>query len=199
MATSSYINAGRTLSAVGPIGATVTGATNATPIVVTYAADAEAASGDEVQITGVVGNTAANGTFYIAILGPTTAALYSDAALSVPVAGNGAYTSGGAVSDAFDISGMVGDWTVVLKVEAVTANKGGLIYLQDSLDGFVADIHTVDVMHISGPNPIGGTTKSWRKYNMPYARFGVALAKFRLYVGAIDAGCTAQLTLSIQQ
>ena len=74
----------------------VAGATNATPIVVTTAAHG-LSDGTQVEIATVTGNTAANGTFYIDVLTTTTFALYSDEARTVPVAGNGAYVSGGYV------------------------------------------------------------------------------------------------------
>lgn len=82
--------------------ATITGATNATPIVVTTSAPHNFLSGDFVAIHGVGGNTAANtatgvtsstiaaitSSFLIHVLSPTTFEL-------VGRAGNGAYTSGG--------------------------------------------------------------------------------------------------------
>lgn len=73
----------------------VTGATNATPIVITIAEDAGVVTGNKVYITSVTGNTAANGPFYITRLSSTTMSLYSDAALTSPVAGSGAWTGGG--------------------------------------------------------------------------------------------------------
>jgi hypothetical protein len=66
---------------------TVTGATNASPIVVTSAAHG-LSTDNEVTITGVLGNTAANGTWKIIVLSTSTFSLTSST-------GNGAYTSGG--------------------------------------------------------------------------------------------------------
>lgn len=54
------------------------------------------ATGDRVFISGATGNTAINGGFYYSVSG-STIALFSDAALSVPIVGNGAYVSGGVV------------------------------------------------------------------------------------------------------
>ena len=67
---------------------TVTDATNATPIVVTCSGSHGFTSGDTVYITGVVGNTAANGTWTILSTGATTFSLNGSA-------GNGAYSAGG--------------------------------------------------------------------------------------------------------
>ena len=67
---------------------TVTDATNATPIVVTCSGSHGFTSGDTVYITGVVGNTATNGTWTILSTGATTFSLNGSA-------GNGAYSAGG--------------------------------------------------------------------------------------------------------
>lgn len=75
----------------------VTNATNATPIVVTTSKAHPFIDSNQVTINGVGGNTAANGTFYVDSLTSTTFALYSDSGLTTPVAGTGAYTSGGNV------------------------------------------------------------------------------------------------------
>lgn len=67
---------------------TVSGATNATPIVLTVPSGHGIAVDDYVFVTGVGGNTAANGTFRISVSGSTTVTLEDSA-------GNAAYTSGG--------------------------------------------------------------------------------------------------------
>lgn len=69
---------------------TVTAATNVNPIVVTTSASHGLATGDTVTITGVVGNTAANGTFVVTSVSATT--------FSIPATGNGAWISGGSVA-----------------------------------------------------------------------------------------------------
>lgn len=83
----------------------ISGATNASPIVVTSAAHGLSSNDDgtpanAVTISGVLGNTAANGAWYAKVTGysSTTFALYWDQALTVPVAGNGAYSSGGTLT-----------------------------------------------------------------------------------------------------
>lgn len=67
---------------------TVTGATNASPIVITTSASHLFATGDRVVVASVGGNTAANGEFTITKLSATTFSLDGST-------GNGAYTSGG--------------------------------------------------------------------------------------------------------
>jgi hypothetical protein len=71
-----------------PLSRSVSGATNASPIVITTSASHLFATADVVVISGVGGNTAANGTFSITKLTPTTFELDGST-------GNGAYTSGG--------------------------------------------------------------------------------------------------------
>lgn len=72
---------------------TVSGATNATPIVITTSAAHGLQNGQVVTIANVAGNTAANGTFKVADKTSTTFELTTLA--DADVAGNGTYTSGG--------------------------------------------------------------------------------------------------------
>lgn len=71
----------------------ITGATNATPIVVTCTAHGFT-NGDVVSIVGVLGNTAANGVYKIANQATNTFEL-TNYSTGANIAGNGAYTSGG--------------------------------------------------------------------------------------------------------
>ncbi|HZZ81842.1 MAG TPA: pilus assembly protein TadG-related protein [Gemmataceae bacterium] len=68
----------------------VTGATNATPIVITSAGHG-LANGNIINIAGVGGNTAANGTFKVASVTTNTFALQTTGGTNV--AGNGTYTA----------------------------------------------------------------------------------------------------------
>src|SRR5262249_24747216 len=79
----------------------VTGASNTTPIVIS--ASYSLANGQRVLVSSVTGNAAANGTFYAKTSGYSTGqfALYSDSALTAPVAANGAYAGGGTVKPAY--------------------------------------------------------------------------------------------------
>jgi hypothetical protein len=73
---------------------TITDATNATPIVVTSTAHG-LSSGNVVTITGVGGNTSANGIWSVTVIDADTFSLQNLSDGS-DVAGNSAYTSGGA-------------------------------------------------------------------------------------------------------
>lgn len=68
----------------------ITGASNATPIVITTASAHGLANGDAVIVSGVLGNANANGAFTVSVLSPTTFQL-------VGSVGSGAYTGGGVV------------------------------------------------------------------------------------------------------
>jgi hypothetical protein len=70
---------------------TVGSATAATPIVLTTTAPHQLSSGDQVVVQGVAGNSAANGTFFINTLTPTTFELES--AVGVGAGTGGTWTS----------------------------------------------------------------------------------------------------------
>ena len=74
----------------------ISNATSSTPIVVTAPSSLNLFNGWKVLIENVGGNTAANGTYYAKTAGYSGGqfALYSDAGLTTPVTGNGAYTAG---------------------------------------------------------------------------------------------------------
>jgi hypothetical protein len=74
-----------------PISKGVTAATNATPIQIT-ANSHGLVTGDVVTVTGVGGNTAANGTWIVTNTGINTVTLDGSV-------GNGTYTSGGSIND----------------------------------------------------------------------------------------------------
>jgi hypothetical protein len=73
----------------GTASVSVTGATNASPIVVSAAAHG-LSTGDAVDIQGVAGNTAANGFWKVTVVNANSYSLDGST-------GNGAYTSGGTV------------------------------------------------------------------------------------------------------
>jgi hypothetical protein len=79
-------------------GGTITAATNAAPIVITSAGH-NLSTGTLVTISGVTGNTAANGTFQVTVIDANTFSLGGST-------GNGAYVSGGVwnVAGLYDIN-----------------------------------------------------------------------------------------------
>lgn len=80
-----------TLTAQWSTTRTVTAATNAEPIAITTSVAHGLSTGNKVEITGVLGNTAANDTWTITVTGASTFTLDDSV-------GNAAYTSGGTVT-----------------------------------------------------------------------------------------------------
>ena len=104
--------------AINQAALTVSGATNATPIVMTTGAHG-LVDGDVVTQASVGGNTNANGTFFVDVLSTVTYALYSDKALTTPVAGNANYTSGGTAQPLVRLKNLV--WSEGVKAYIVKA------------------------------------------------------------------------------
>jgi hypothetical protein len=136
----------------------ITGATNATPIVVTSAAHGFA-NGDKVTISGVLGNTAANGTFLVA--GKTTDTFQLTTLAGANVAGTGAYTSGGKLTSGTNTAeGVINsnraylipdDDSVSLKfLEGITVND-----LPDNGAGKRAISETMLTLRVSNPRALG--------------------------------------------
>jgi hypothetical protein len=185
----------RTFSAPGAFGCTVSGATVATPSVITCSAAHNPITGDQVQITGVGGTTTDNTLAYVTVLSSTTFAIYSDAAQTMGITGTGTYTSGGLVSQAWDISGWVGDWTLFIVVTAASGGKTN-VCLQDSVTGFTsADVQTLACVN-QATQVFSGTSKtySWRAYQFPSFRAGVLNARARIVAQSQDMGATIQVT-----
>ncbi|HWE49585.1 MAG TPA: hypothetical protein VG273_07350, partial [Bryobacteraceae bacterium] len=82
---------------------TVTAASATSPIVITTSASGGLTNGQAVQVAGVGGIAAANGTYYAKTTGfsGTQFALYTDVNLTRPVSGTGAFSGGGRVKPAY--------------------------------------------------------------------------------------------------
>lgn len=86
-----------------PYNVALTGATNATPIVLTLNKLTNLRDGDSVLITGVTGNTAANGDRFVKELYKDFAnnafkfQLYQDEKLTIPISGSGLFGGGGSI------------------------------------------------------------------------------------------------------
>lgn len=108
----------------------ITGATNATPIVITSTSHGFA-NGDIVVQQGIGGNVAANGTFKVANVTANTYELNTTTNESLNVAGSGAYTSGGRVIN-LTIATNLSDCDAGINSTATLAGKS------DTLGVFVA-------------------------------------------------------------
>lgn len=101
----------------------VTGATNASPIVITTTTTHGLTDRQPVTISGVTGNTAANGTFYVKVLTANTFALYTDNMLTSAVTANANYISGGVVAAAGilkDVVKVAGNMGYIVKLRLLT-------------------------------------------------------------------------------
>lgn len=114
----------------------VTGATNASPIVVTTAAHG-LATGDVVTLASVGGNTAANGTFRVTVVSSTTFQLDG-------TTGNGAYTSGGTVAKWLRMknatndggNGIIRGWKLSTSTTNVTNASFSLAFFKGSASNY---------------------------------------------------------------
>jgi hypothetical protein len=126
-------------------GIVVSGATNATPIVVTLNANHGLKNSDRIAVSAVLGNTGANGEWPLASVGATTATL-------VGSAGNGAYTSGGTVA-------VICDTTPHMKGHSCSALIGGGLTGTALIEGSDDNVTFADIKAIALPaNPVPGTT-----------------------------------------
>lgn len=115
---------------------TITGATNATPIVITSAAHGFL-NGDMVNISGVGGNTAANGDFAIENVATNTFELQILG--FVDVVGNGAYTSGGTI-DAY----YPGELALMRVVSGTDLGRGGANGHVELAVGDILELHVAN-------------------------------------------------------
>ncbi|WP_406696275.1 hypothetical protein V5E97_35330 [Singulisphaera sp. Ch08] len=141
----------------------ITGATNAAPIVVTSASHGQR-TGDRVLISGVTGNTAANGTWTITVGNANTFSLNGST-------GNGAYAGGGvwrAVQGLEPVRPIV----PVMEGEDISGGQGSIHF------SIVADPTNPNVVYLGGdrqplsrgsntggfPNAIGATSFTGRLF-----------------------------------
>lgn len=153
--------------AVAPTTFSISGATNATPIVVTTTTAHGYVSGQEVSISGVVGNLAANGTFYIIVTSTTQFQLFLDPATTIAAIGTGAYTSGGTVAIPSVLNQIVittgtslvnlvphgltsGDMVTTTSIGGITAANGTFIVN-------VLSLYTFQLLGLDGITPVIGT------------------------------------------
>lgn len=108
---------------IGNLTKFVANATNANPVVITTTTPHGLGSTEQVLIAGILGTTSANGLWVITVLSDTT--------FSIPVAGNGAYISGGLVTREY-VS--LVQFEAAYDIDLVTADKQvwGEIYYDGS-------------------------------------------------------------------
>ena len=125
----------------------INGATNANPIVITTSAPHGLSTGASVTISGVGGNTNANGVRTITVVTSTTFQL-------VGIAGNGAYTNGGSVAGAF-LLGSIFSGTTDLTVPIPAAPNQANGYTPDTVARFANKLTPNDSASWYGANITG--------------------------------------------
>lgn len=116
---------------------TVSGATNASPIVITTSAAHGLSTNDVVTIASVGGNTAANGTFKITKVSSTTFQLNGST-------GNAAYTSGGTVAAWGRLAdagreggpGVIRAWKLITSNNSTTNASFSLVFFKGGTTGY---------------------------------------------------------------
>jgi hypothetical protein len=121
-------DSGATINLYRKIQLKVTGATNASPIVIQTDVAHALVDGQQIVIANVQGNTNANGTWYAKATSydGTHFGLYQDQALTTPVSGNAGYTSGSGNVD--------GRWQKI----ATGSNAAPLIFHDTLRDSVIA-------------------------------------------------------------
>ena len=178
-----------------PAAKTISGATNATPIVVTATSHGYS-DGDYVHITGVVGNTACNALHVVANKTTNTFELTTPA--GVDVAGNGSYSSDGKAHLCFACKPAAGEKYCIHKFIGVL--QGGSVISPDYYLNTAALTNGIEVqvrqnttvVHTLSPAPIKTAPLGWalnaRQVSPCEALVGVAV-QFRWDF----AGCAVNL------
>ncbi len=166
-------------SATTAAGITISGSTNATPIVVTFAAGHGLTDGKRIAIAGVTGNTGANGIWTLQFTGANTARLLGSV-------GNG--THGGTVR-----VGVVNDATPLMRGHSaafrLTGNHVGVVDIEayGNYDDF-AVATGANTQGISAPIALGtGVTNSAGSASTP--------AKSTITTAATNQSFTAEVVL----
>jgi hypothetical protein len=173
-------------------GASVT--TGTTPSIITCVAAHNLVTGDQVQITGIVGTTTDNVTAWVTVLSPTTFAIYNNVNMQSTqgIIGTGTYSSGGYVTEALDVSGLTQPYLIRLRVEGLTTNTSVLISIQSSVTGFVSDTTTVAVVNQTGliQGPGSAVEHTYRDFIVPSAMIGNANGRLRVLINSISTAST---------
>ena len=108
-------------------------------------------------------------------------------------------TTTGAVTPTagLDISGITGDYTVHLRIQALSSASGTpnvAITLEDSVNAFTASVPVAEQQYTGTINTNAELHFSWRKYQLPKLRAGTASALLRANVVALG-GTTPTCTL----
>ncbi len=178
---------------------TITGGTNAGPIVITSVAHGYE-TGDMLQISGVVGLTAANGQFVITKLTADTYSLNNSK-------GNAAYSSGGTAShigfacaallvDNTVFASGIPDFTIQGRLESLTSGGKVRIQFTDAADSsFVTEQSLATFQHSGAIAVANDKMFTVKKYDVPDARFAASgdNSRMKVFISG-GAGVVAQFS-----
>lgn len=103
------------------------------------------------------------------------------------ITGNPTLTATGAVTTTtgLDISGITGDYTIHLRIQALSAASGTpkiAVQLEDSVNAFTASLGQAVYQYQGTIDTKSEVHKIWRKYELPNLRCGTASAVLRANV-----------------
>lgn len=154
----------------GVAGLQVTGATNASPIVLTVPSTAGVGNGMTVFVSGVAGNVAANGYWIASAVTGTTITLSNSV-------GNGAYTSGGSVEagDVGLVDSLIQSSVVPAGTTATTVSAGATaaaivatVYVPAAQVSAYTSAYAVAFANYFSTFPIGGLNTDGTLNVLPY-------------------------------
>jgi hypothetical protein len=121
------------------------------------------------------------------------ASLISITTIQAPITKSAAFQGAGV-----DVSGITGDWTLKIRVTKLTAGKTVRFQFSDTVDNFTAVTAGRTLSFAGEISPAADVTRSVQKYDFPQLRMGVASAKVRLEITAIDAGGSVDYTAWVE-
>lgn len=95
-----------------------------------------------------------------------------------------------------DISGITGDWTLVLEVSALAASNVARFSFQDTVDNFSNFLDGPSVSFSGETTSQGPRRVTFQKHDFPALRFGTASAELRLSLTEIKGGSSQSVTYS---
>lgn len=99
-----------------------------------------------------------------------------------------------------DISAFTRNAVIRVKVDSLTAAKGVVFAIQDSVDGFSSDTRTLWTFNVVGAiTTIAPREVEIHEYTIPSVRYGVSSATLRLAVLSIDGSTTVIYEAFVQQ
>lgn len=92
------------------------------------------------------------------------------------------------------ITGITGDWTLVLEIQAMNADNLARFAFTDSVDAFTNKLSGPTVSAQGAIVSSGSRRYSFKKQDFPSLRFGVASAVLRLELQEIKGGASQSVT-----